>query len=96
MADLQGGDWGVTQPFGGMLSEGTASPFPNPSNPGQDPFRVIEAPEHIGPDAWQTSYYDPRSQTTVSGFRKLPSGTVDINTGRLTGDFHQGHRWQQV
>lgn len=96
MTDLQGGDWGVSQPFGGVLSGEVASPYAEPSLPEIDPFRTITAPPHVSSEIWQESYYDPRSQAPVSGFAKRPSGPVSLETGKIIGDFHQGHRWQQV
>lgn len=94
----QGGDWGVSQPFGGRLSpEQIPSPYPNPSQPRVEPFKVIEAPAHVSGEVWQTSYYDPRSQAAVSDYKKLKSGPVDMGSGKLSDDgFHSGHRWQQV
>lgn len=73
------------------------TPFPYPSNPGEPPWAVIPVPQHVSTSAWQMSYYDPTNTEDASVFAKRPSGPVDIETGKLTGEgFHPGHHWRQV
>lgn len=72
------------------------TPFPDASDPAGEPWAVIPVPEHVSTGLWQESYYDPTSTADASVFRKLPSGTCDLQTGRVVSDFHPGHKFRQT
>jgi len=64
-------------------------PFPDPARPHEDPFGEVPQPEHVSTSKWQTSFYDATSQGDASVFKKLPSGPVDMQTGRRVGEGFQ-------
>jgi hypothetical protein len=57
----------------------------NPGDPDSPPFHKIPVPPLVSTSLWQESFYDPTSMATASLFIKLPSGPVDLQTGRFTG-----------
>lgn len=75
-----------------------ASPFPEPVQPEQEPFKVIPAPPHISNEIWQTSYYDATSYAPMGAYKQLRAGPCDLETGRLIdGDWPSSHGiWKQV
>jgi hypothetical protein len=54
-------------------------------------------PHYVIGDDWQTSYYDSNSPAPLGVYVKIPSGEVDLTTGRRTGeDFPSTGMWKQV
>ena len=73
------------------------SPFPDPVQPEQDPFRVIAAPPHLSNEIWQTSYYDAASHGKMGAYEQRPAGPCSLESGRLTdGDWPSTRIWKQV
>jgi hypothetical protein len=97
MADLDE-DWreaGVA--FGGDLSGDEPSPFPQPTLPEQDPFKVIPAPPHMSNEIWQTSTYDATSRAPMGAYVQRPAGPCRLDTGRLVdGEWPESRIWKQV
>lgn len=87
----------LTGSSAGYGGNDTDSPFPDPTNPDAPPFASLPIPDHFSTTFWQETYYDPTSDAPASLFAKLPSGSVDAETGRLTEPFHPGSKhWKQV